>query len=264
MKKAIVFDSSGTLIERYRVIKDLVSGELFTDINSLDLVDQNDSLVLVVLQYDTNNLLNMDSNLLLSEIIKNYNIDFDISFANFKTNKEEVKEILFNEKTAVISDITDGFPILNKMIPNMELCNGSAIVMDMNDGIISHTITSAGRLFEGVIPTVNELISYDYEIFLASGDRKGAINKLADILGVKRSNAHGSVSTSGKCRVVKNLQDDGYRVMMVGDGLNDVLAFEQADISVLTIEQAEEVSPKLMGKTDFVIDEITHVCDIDF
>ena len=264
MKKAIVFDSSGTLIERYRVIKDIISDELFTDINSLDLIDQKDSLVLVVLQYDTNNLLNMDSNLLMSDIIKKHNIDFDISFSNFKTNKEDVRRILFNEKTAIISDITDGFPILNKMLPNMELCNGSAVIIDMKKEIISHTITSAGRLFEGVIPTINKLISHNYEIFLASGDRKGAINKLADMLGVKRDNAYGSVSTSGKCKVVKNLQNNGYEVMMVGDGLNDILAFKQADVSVLTIEQIEEVSPKLMNKTDFTIDEISQICNINF
>ena len=43
MKKAIVFDNSGTLLERYRVIKDVSTGELFTDVNSLHLIDSMDS-----------------------------------------------------------------------------------------------------------------------------------------------------------------------------------------------------------------------------
>ncbi len=264
MKKAIVFDSSGTLIERYRVIKDVISGKLFTDINSLDLIDQRDSLALVVLQYDTNKLLTLNPNTLISDVIREYNIDFDISFTNFKTTKNDVKEILLNEKSAVISDITDGFPILKEKVPHMELCNGSAVIMDMDVGIISYTITSAGKLFDGVADTIEKLKSCGYEIVLASGDRKGAINKLADMLNVKKDNAHGSVSTSGKCKIVKNLQNNGYKVMMVGDGLNDILAFKQADVSVLTIEQVEEVSPKLMNKTDFTIEEISQVCNIDF
>lgn len=264
MKKAVVFDNSGTLIERYRVIKDVMSGNIFTDINSLDLIDQTESLALVVLQYNTNKLLELDSNTLLSDVIKEYDIDFDVSFTNIETTKDEVKEILLNEKSAVVSDITDGFPILKKLVPNMELCNGSAVILDMHVGIIAYTITSSGRLFDGVVDTINDLKSQGYEIVLASGDRKGAINRLADMLGVNKDNAHGSVSTRGKCEVVKSLQDDGYKVMMVGDGLNDVLAFKRADVSVLTIEQQEEVSPKLMDKTDYIIDDIREVSQIDF
>ena len=264
MKKAVVFDNSGTLIERYRVIKDVMSGNIFTDINSLDLIDQTESLALVVLQYNTNKLLELDPNTLLSDVIKEYDIDFDVSFTNIETSKDEVKEILLNEKSAVVSDITDGFPILKKLVPNMELCNGSAVILDLHVGIIAYTITSSGRLFDGVVDTINDLKSQGYEIVLASGDRKGAINRLADMLGVNKDNAHGSVSTRGKCEVVKSLQDDGYKVMMVGDGLNDVLAFKRADVSVLTIEQQEEVSPKLMDKTDYIIDNIREVSQIDF
>ena len=145
----------------------------------------------------------------------------------------------------------------------MELCNGSALIIDVYIGIIAYTITSAGKLFDGVLDTVNDLKSQGYEIFLASGDRKGAINKLACMLDINPDNAYGSVSTQGKCDVVKSLQDDGYKVMMVGDGLNDVLAFKQADVSVLTIEQQEEVSPKLMDKTDYIIESIREVSQID-
>lgn len=264
MKKAVVFDNSGTLIERYRVIKDVMSGNIFTDINSLDLIDQTDSLALVVLQYNTNKLLELDSNTLLSDVIKEYDIDFDVSFTNIETTKDEIKNILLNENSAVVSDITDGFPILRKKVPNMELCNGSAVIIDVHLGTISYTITSAGKLFDGVVDTVEDLKSQGYEIFLASGDRKGAINRLADMLDISLDNAHGSVSTRGKCEVVKSLQDEGYKVMMVGDGLNDVLAFKRADVSVLTIEQQEEVSPKLMDKTDYIIEDIREVKDIDF
>ena len=64
--------------------------------------------------------------------------------------------------------------------------------------------------------------------------------------------------------LLDELKDRGYKVMMVGDGLNDVLAFNNADISVLTVEQEEEVSPKLINKTDYVIQKISEVISIDF
>ena len=241
MKKAVVFDNSGTLIERFRVIKDVINGNIFTDINSLDLIDQADALALVVLQFNTNKLLKLDSDTLISDVIKEYNIDFDISFSTNPVSKAEVKEILDNEKSTTISDITDGFDILREKISHMELCNGSA-------------------LFE----TVETLKSRGIEIYIASGDRKGAINRLANMLDVPEDNAFGTVSTRGKCEVVSILKDSGYKVMMVGDGLNDILAFKKADVSVLTIEQQEEVSPKMMDKTDYIIEDIFEVTMIDF
>ena len=146
----------------------------------------------------------------------------------------------------------------------MELCNGSALIVDMDLGVIAYTITSAGMLFPKVFETVETLKSRGVEIFIASGDRKGAINRLANLIDIPEDNAFGTVSTRGKCEVVSILKDAGYKVMMVGDGINDLLAFKNADVSVLTIEQQEEVSPKIMGKTDHVIDDIFEVTMIDF
>lgn len=264
MKKAVVFDNSGTLIERYRVIKDVLNGNLFTDINSLELIDAADALALVVLQFNTNKLLKLDQNTLISDVIKEYGIDFDISFSTNSVSKAEVKQIIDNETSATISDITDGFGILNEKVPMMELCNGSALIVDMDSGAIAYTITSAGKLFPKVFETVETLKSRGIEIFIASGDRKGAIDRLANMLDIPLENAFGTVSTRGKCEIISILKDGGYKVMMVGDGINDLLAFKNADVSVLTIEQEEEVSPKVMDKTDYIINDIFEVTTIDF
>jgi Cu+-exporting ATPase len=53
--------------------------------------------------------------------------------------------------------------------------------------------------------------------------------------------------------------------MMVGDGPNDVLAFQQADSAVLTVEQNDgEFPDKLKEYADFVIEDISQVLQIDF
>lgn len=264
MKKAIVFDNSGTLVKRHRVIKDVINKKLFCDVNSMDIIDSTDSLALVVLQYDTNKLLKIPKNTLISDVIKQCNIDFDVSFTNAKITKDEVKQIVLNEKNATVEDIIDAFPILKEKVPKFELCNGSALIINTDLATIEYTITSAGMLFSGVIDTVNILKSRGIEIYIASGDRKGAINKLADIIDTKRENAFGSISPNGKCRVVHDLQNDGYKVMMVGDGINDIIAFNQADVSVLTTEQEEEISPKMLDKSDYIINNISEIVNIDF
>ncbi|WP_220607979.1 HAD family hydrolase [Methanobrevibacter oralis] len=264
MKKAIVFDNSGTLVKRHRVIKDINNNKFITDINSMDIIDGTTSLALVVLQFDTNNLLKIPKNTLISEVIKRCNIDFDVSFTNAKLTKDEVKQILFNEKNATIADIIDAFPLLKDKVPKFELCNGSALIINMDLSTIEYTITSAGMLFSGVIDTIKVLKSRGIEIYIASGDRKGAIHKLADIIETKRENAFGSVSPIGKWEIVHDLQKDGYKVMMVGDAINDLIAFNQADVSVLTIEQEEEISPKMLDKSDYVINHISEIVNIDF
>ena len=109
MKKAVVFDNSGTLLERYRVIKDISNEILFTDINSLDLIESHDSLALVVLQFNTNCLIKLPQETLISDVIKEYDIDFDISFTTTEVSKNEIKEIIENDKIATIKDITHSF-----------------------------------------------------------------------------------------------------------------------------------------------------------
>lgn len=173
------------------------------------MIEAADSLALVVLQFNTNKLQKLDPDTLISDVIKEYNIDFDISFSTKQVSKAEVKDILNVESHTKVSDITDGFDILREKIPHMELCNGSALIVDMDLGVVAYTITSAGKFFPKVFETVEILKSRGIEIFIASGDRKGAINRLANMLDVPEDNAYGTVSTRGKCEVVSILKDGG-------------------------------------------------------
>ncbi|MBR5502952.1 MAG: HAD family hydrolase [Methanobrevibacter sp.] len=263
-KKAIVFDNSGTLIERYRVIKNVSTGELITHINSLDLIDACLNAALVVLQFNTQRLKDLDENTLISDFVLENNIDFDISYYSTEVTKEEITKIL-EKDTAVIKDILDTFPLLKENVPNMEVCNGSAVIIDIAKERIAYTITSAGKLFSGVKDTIKELQEKDIDVFIASGDRSGAIKKLADITGIPEDHAFATASTDRKAEIVGILQDEGYKVMMVGDGPNDILAFQKADAAVLTTEQKDGDFPdKLKGYADFVIDDISQVLEIDF
>ena len=169
-KKAIVFDNSGTLLERFRVIKNVSTGEFITHVNSLDLIDSYLNAALVVLQFNTNRLNELDPNTLISDFVLENNIDFDISYYSTEVSKEKITSIL-EKDTAVIKDITDTFPLLAERVPNMELCNGSAVIIDIAEERIAFTITSAGQLFSGVKDTIAKLQDKDIEVFIASGDR---------------------------------------------------------------------------------------------
>ena len=263
-KKAIVFDNSGTLLERFRVIKDVSTGEFITNINSLDLIDSCLNAALVVLQFNTNRLKDLDENTLISDFVLENNIDFEISYSSTDVSKEDISKI-FEKDTAILKDISDTFPLLKERVPKMELCNGSAVIVDIAEERIAYTITSAGQLFGGVRDTIAKLQDKDIDVFIASGDRSGAIKRLANITGIPEDHAFATANTHRKAEIVGNLQDEGYKVMMVGDGPNDVLAFQQADSAVLTIEQHDgEFPEKLKDYADFVIEDISEVLQIDF
>ena len=263
-KKAIVFDNSGTLLERFRVIKDLSTGEFITEVNSLDLIDTCLNAALVVLQFNTRILKGLNPDTLISDFVLENNIDFDISYYSTDVTKEEIAAIL-EKDTAVIKDITDTFPLLKERVPNMELCNGSAVIIDIEEERIAYTITSAGQLFSNVKDTISQLQQNDIDVFIASGDRSGAIKRLASITGVPEDHAFATASTHRKAEIIGNLQNEGYKVMMVGDGPNDILAFQQADSAVLTTEQKDGDFPdKLKEYADFVIEDISEVLQIDF
>ena len=263
-KKAIVFDNSGTLLERYRVIKDISTGEFITNINSLDLIDSCSNAALVVLQFNTNRLKDLNPNTLISDFVFENDIDFEISYSSTDVTKDEITAIMEKDK-AIVKDISDTFPLLKEKVPRMELCNGSAIIIDIDEEKIAYTITSAGQLFKGVKDTISKLQDDGIEVYIASGDRSGAIKRLANITGVPEDHAFGTASTRGKAEIVSSLQDKGYKVMMVGDGPNDILAFKQADTAILTVEQHDGDYPdKLREHADFVIQDISEVSLIDF
>ena len=66
-----------------------------------------------------------------------------------------------------------------------------------------------------------------------------------------------------KGEIVKELKKK-YKVMMVGNSSNDVLALKEADIGVLTLQQGEIPPKKVHGAADYIIKNIQEVLKIDF
>ncbi len=259
--KAIVFDNSGTLIERYRIIKDLNTGEFITDINSLSLIDNLDCGALAILQFNTGCLSKLDSDTLISDLINDYHIQFTVSYSTRRLSHDEILSIINNDD-AVISDITEGFSILKKQVPNMEICNGTALILDCKNRNIAYTITTAGRFFNNAIFTVNQLKNRGYDIFIASGDRSDAIQTLTEFLDIDPSHGFPTATPLGKRDIVKSLRKDYDKVVMVGDGQNDYYAFQESDLAILTIAQSLIESDQLISSSDYIVDDLIELLNI--
>ncbi|WP_424831577.1 heavy metal translocating P-type ATPase [Ruegeria sp.] len=68
------------------------------------------------------------------------------------------------------------------------------------------------------------------QVILISGDTEGAVRALADKLGIE--NWVAEALPADKASKVQALTDQGHRVLMVGDGLNDTAALAAAHVSI--------------------------------
>ncbi|PXZ45239.1 heavy metal translocating P-type ATPase [Sanguibacteroides justesenii] len=68
------------------------------------------------------------------------------------------------------------------------------------------------------------------EVYMLTGDNTRTARRVADILGVHRFKSE--VMPSDKADFIRELQQEGKIVAMVGDGINDSQALAQADVSI--------------------------------
>ena len=86
------------------------------------------------------------------------------------------------------------------------------------------------RLRPGAEGCVAQLRTEGRRVILLSGDRPAAVAHLAEALGI--TEWHAGISPTGKADLVGRLSDEGARVLMVGDGLNDTAALARAHASI--------------------------------
>ena len=88
------------------------------------------------------------------------------------------------------------------------------------------------------------------EVWMMSGDKEEAASYWAQKAGIQHYQS--KVKPDDKQALVKKLQDEGKRVMMVGDGINDTQALALADVSMAIGRGTDVAMPeavKLSRKT---------------
>jgi Cu+-exporting ATPase len=262
-KKAIVFDISGTLLKRCRAVKNMKTGEISENISSLDVVDQIKDTALVILQTDVKECLMLASpGKKLYDFVEKYNIKLDISYSSSDIHINELLPRL-KESNLTLDEFHETARYLKKKNNFIQLCSGSAFIFNMDSNDIEYIITAGGELFPNVSIVIETLKNRGIETFIASGDRTKSLEELAEIINFPLENVFKTANTKRKEEIIKDLKNE-YKVMMVGNGPNDILAFKKADLAVLTLEQDEKIAQKVFDAADIVINKITEVLDIDF
>lgn len=256
--KAIVFDNAGTIIKRVTVLKELSTNNLLYETNTIDLVNKNEDSLILVFQAPTKQLIQHNGKI-IDYLIKNQN-SFEIGYSNKNYSKKDVIQALKNDSTK-ISDIKDSaIELINKY--DIDICSGSALIVNIRNKKIDYAYTAGGLFFEDTRNVFKTLHQLNYNLYIASGDNKQSLLKIASILNIPEENVFDTCNIDCKRNVVYKLQYKYEYVIMVGNNTNDYLALKQANMGILTTEQGEKLPHYLKKDSDIVIKKLGQILKI--
>lgn len=99
----------------------------------------------------------------------------------------------------------------------------------MYDGKLVARFFLDDELREGAKASIKELKKMGLKVLMLSGDKQIVASKVASELGIDES--HGELNPEQKALLIKELQKSA-NVVMVGDGINDILALKSANVGI--------------------------------
>ncbi len=263
MSIAVVFDSAGTLLNTYRVAKDIRNRKLLPGIETTTLTFSSPDRVLVVLPVHSKEIMQTPGDMLLSSYLVDHNIGFGVSCTRKIVTADEIGDVLYTDRLVRVND-------LQECIRNVwTVCKAESVVT-MNSGAIVNmaykciefAITAGGWPFDGAKEAITALHRMGVPTFIASGDRVTKLEKMADHFGIPRDRVYGVATPTVKAQIVNDLRQEYDRVLMVGDGINDLCAMQNADIAILTVQQPGERPEDLFREADYVVENVNEVVAI--
>jgi len=119
--------------------------------------------------------------------------------------------------------------VLDTAITSLQTKARTAVLIVIDD-ILAGVIGIADTVKEGSQEAIAGLKGLGLEVVMITGDNQQTADAIAREVGIDRVFAE--VLPGDKVAVVKQLQAEGKRVAMVGDGVNDAPALAQADVGI--------------------------------
>jgi Cu+-exporting ATPase len=109
------------------------------------------------------------------------------------------------------------------------MSSGNSVVWMSVEDELAAVALLADKIKPDAVVAIDRLKA-DHEVLLVTGDAEAPARAIAEQVGIDRVEA--GVLPHEKVELVRRLQDQGHRVAMVGDGINDAAALTQADLGI--------------------------------
>ena len=217
----IVFDKTGTLTYGNLRISKIINKSNYSDNDLIEIVSSLENktahpIASSFKEYSkTNNLKSLD-------------VD------NFKNIAGIGLSGTINDKSYLIGNnkLFDKYKINNNMLREEKKLSldGNSIVYVIEDKKVIGLIGVKDIIRDNAKDVINKLKNIDKRIIMLTGDNEITANIIAKSIGIKEVIAN--VSPKDKSNKIKELKNKGFKVMMVGDGINDAPSLSLADIGV--------------------------------
>jgi Cu+-exporting ATPase len=138
------------------------------------------------------------------------------------------KAILIGTSRFLIDRGIDTGP-LQPALDGLEESGRTAVLMAV-EGQVAAAIGVADTVKEHSVEAVKELKALGIEVWMITGDNRRTAQAIAREVGIEQVLAE--VLPEDKAKEVQRLKDEGKRVAMVGDGINDAPALATADVGI--------------------------------
>ena len=107
---------------------------------------------------------------------------------------------------------------------------GETVMFVVLDGKIAGLVGVADPVKETTPAAIKDLHELGFRVIMATGDNERTAKAIGARLGIDEIRA--DVLPEDKARIIKELQQEGRKVAMAGDGVNDAPALAQADVGI--------------------------------
>lgn len=217
----IVFDKTGTLTYGNLRISKIINKSNYSDNDLIEIVSSLENktahpIASSFKEYSkTNNLKSLD-------------VD------NFKNIAGIGLSGSINDKSYLVGNnkLFDKYKINNNMLREEKKLSldGNSIVYVIEDKKVIGLIGVKDIIRDNAKDVINKLKNIGKRIIMLTGDNEITADIIAKSIGIKEVIAN--VSPKDKSNKIKELKNKGFKVMMVGDGINDAPSLSLADIGV--------------------------------
>lgn len=216
----VVFDKTGTLTTGKPIVTDIIPNDTYDEKTILQLASSVESKSEHPIAYAI-------ASKSLEQKIQNLDVtEFSAMSGHGITALYQQRKIFVGKPNINGVKMSESF---QKKIEDLESEGKTVILVCIEDDPVG-VIAVSDDIRKNARHVIDDIKNLGLDVILLSGDNQRTVKSVAQRLGI--SNVLANVLPDQKSGQIRKLQDQGKKVVMVGDGINDAPALTQADIGI--------------------------------